>query len=103
MNLKARHPGYKVWAGARPDIERITEIWRECLARYGGPYLFGRQRTMADAMFAPVATRFVTYDVALDGPCAAYVKTVLAMPEMKAWTTAARAEPDDIEELDMDF
>jgi glutathione S-transferase len=103
MNLKARHPGYKVWAGARPDIERITEIWRECLARYGGPFLFGKRRTMADAMFAPVATRFVTYDVALDAPCAAYVKTVLAMPEMKEWTTAALAEPDDIEELDMDF
>lgn len=103
MNLKARHPGYKVWAGARPDIERVTEIWRECLARYGGPFLFGTHRTMADAMFAPVATRFVTYDVALDAPCAAYVKTVLAMPEMKEWAALARAEPDDIEELDMDF
>ena len=48
MNLKARHPGYKIWAGARPDIDRIVEIWTECLATYGGPYLFGKQRGMAD-------------------------------------------------------
>ena len=103
MNLKARHPGFKVWAGALPDIERITEIWRECLARYGGPYLFGAHRTMADAMFAPVATRFVTYSVKLDAASAGYVKTVMAMPEMQEWIAAARAEPDDIQELDMDF
>jgi glutathione S-transferase len=103
MNLKARHPGFKVWAGALPDIERVTEIWRECLARYGGPFLFGEHRSMADAMFAPVATRFVTYDVKLDAASAAYVKTVMAMPEMKEWIAAARSEPDDIQELDMDF
>jgi glutathione S-transferase len=103
MNLKARHQGFKIWGGALPDIERIAEIWRECLARYGGPYLFGAHRTMADAMFAPVVTRFVTYDVKLDAACAAYVKTILAMPEMKEWIAAAKSEPDDIEELDMDF
>lgn len=103
MNLKARHPGFKVWSGALPDIERITEIWRECLARYGGPFLFGRERCMADAMFAPVATRFVTYDVKLDAASAGYVETVMALPEMKQWIAAARAEPEDIEELAMDF
>lgn len=103
MNLKARHKGHKVWAGALPDIERITEIWRECLAAYGGPYLFGARRTMADAMFAPVVTRFLTYDVKVDPASAAYCKTVMAMPEMQEWVRAARAEPEDIEELDMDF
>jgi glutathione S-transferase len=103
MNLRARHKGHKVWAGAVPDIERITEIWRECLKMYGGPYLFGAKRTMADAMFAPVATRFLTYDVKLDAAAAAYCKTVMAMPEMQEWVKAAQAEPDDIEELDMDF
>ncbi len=45
MNLRAHHPGYKIWAGAQPDIDRIVEIWTECLATYGGPYLFGKQRT----------------------------------------------------------
>jgi len=103
MNLKARHPGFKIWAGALPDIERITEIWRDCLANYGGPFLFGAQRTLADAMFAPVVTRFITYDVPLDDACAAYCRTLLAMPEMQEWTAKALAEPDEIEELDMEF
>ena len=58
---------------------------------------------MADAMYAPVATRFVTYDVTLPPACAAYCETVMAMPEMKEWIAAAKLEPDDIEELDMDF
>ena len=103
MNLKARHPGYKVWAGAQPDIDRIVEIWTECLATYGGPFLFGAQRGMADAMFAPVATRFITYDVKLPKPCIVYCQTLMAMPEMKEWVAAAKLEADDIDELDMDF
>lgn len=103
MNLKAHHPGFKIWAGAQPDIDRIVEIWTECLALYGGPYLFGAQRTMADAMYAPVVTRFLTYDVKLDKPCIEYCRTIMAMPEMKQWVAAARAEPEEIEELDMEF
>ncbi|MGE0310259.1 MAG: glutathione S-transferase family protein [Lautropia sp.] len=103
MNLKARFPAHKVWSGALPDIERIVEIWTDCLDRYGGPYLFGATRTMADAMFAPVATRFLTYDVGLPAACAGYCATVVAMPEMVEWIAAARLEPDEIEELDMDF
>ena len=103
MNLKARHPGYKIWAGAQPDIDRVVEIWAECLAGYGGPWLFGKHRTMADAMFAPVVTRFLTYDVKLSKSCITYCQTVMAMPEMQEWIAAAKREPDDIEELDMDF
>jgi glutathione S-transferase len=103
MNLKAHFPGHKVWAGARPDIERICTIWNECLQAYGGPFLFGARRSMADAMFAPVVTRFLTYDVALDERCSAYCQLVMAMPEMQEWVAAARLEPDEIDELDMDF
>ena len=66
MNLKAHYPKHKIWGGAKPDIERIVEIWTDCLATYGGPFLFGKRRGMADAMFAPVVTRFLTYDVTLD-------------------------------------
>ncbi|MGB9398388.1 MAG: glutathione S-transferase family protein, partial [Pseudolabrys sp.] len=58
MNLKAHHPGFKVWAGAQADINRIVSIWRECLATDKGPFLFGATPCMADAMFAPVVTRF---------------------------------------------
>jgi len=93
MNLKRVFPGHKVWLRAVADIDRITAIWRECLATYGGPYLFGK-RTMADAMYAPVVTRFVTYDVALDRRCASYGKTIMAMPELRDWIAAAKAEPE---------
>ena len=103
MNLKARHPGHKIWAGAQPDIDRIVEIWTDCLATYGGPYLFGARRSVADAMYAPVVTRFLTSDVKLNRPCIEYTRTIMAMPEMVEWVAAARQEPDDIEELDMDF
>jgi glutathione S-transferase len=103
MNLKASHPGYKIWAGAQPDIDRVVEIWTECLAHYGGPFLFGARRSMADAMYAPVVTRFLTYGVKLNKPCIGYCQTIMAMPEMKEWVAAAKAEPDEIEELDMDF
>jgi glutathione S-transferase len=102
MNLKGHFPGFKVWARAQADIDRITAIWRECFTRYGGPYLFG-SRTMADAMYAPVVTRFLTYDVKLDEACAAYCKRIMAMPEMAEWVAAARQEPEEIDELDMEF
>jgi glutathione S-transferase len=102
MNLKCTFKGHKVWARAQADIERITAIWAECLASYGGPFLFGK-RSMADAMYAPVVTRFVTYDVALEKRCAAYGAHILAMPELVEWTAAALKEPEEIDELDMEF
>ncbi len=103
MNLKAHYPGYKIWTGAQPDIDRIVEIWTECLSAYGGPFLFGEQRTMADAMYAPVVTRFLTYDVKLDKACILYCRTIMSMIEMHEWVEAAKQEPEEIEELDMEF
>jgi glutathione S-transferase len=102
MNLKARHPGFKVWAGAQSDIDRICVIWRERLAESAGPFLFG-DLTAADAMYAPVCTRFQTYDVALDPVCAAYRDRILALPYMREWITVALSEPDEVEELDVEF
>ena len=102
MNLKAHHPGFKVWAGAQADIDRILAIWRECFAEHGGPYLFG-SLTMADAMYAPVVTRFRTYDVRLDRDCSGYCDRIMALPDMLAWREAALLEPDELEELDMEF
>src|SRR6201988_2975334 len=103
MNLKGHYPGFKVWAGAQADIDRVIAIWRECLAKWKGPYLFGKKPCMADAMYAPVATRFLTYDVKLDPECAAYCKAVMDMPQMQEWIAAANAEPDELEELDVEF
>jgi glutathione S-transferase len=102
MNLKARHPGFKVWSEAQADIDRITAIWRECFGAYHGPYLFGKL-TMADAMYAPVVTRFLTYDVKLDADCAGYCDRIMALPDMVAWREAAMLEPEELEELDMEF
>ena len=92
MNLKGRFPGYKVWSRAQSDIERVYEIWRECLATYGGPYLFGA-RSMADAMYAPVVTRFDTYGGKLDPDIRSYVDAILATPAMKKWYAGAAKEP----------
>ena len=103
MNLKAHHPGFKVWAGAQADIDRILSIWRESLASTKGPFLFGTRPGMADAMFAPVVTRFLTYDVKLDSDCAAYCKEIMALPQMQEWLEAAKAEPDEVVELDVEF
>jgi glutathione S-transferase len=103
MNLKVRHDGFKVWAGAQADIERVTTIWRECLKRYGGPYLFGDTPTIADAMYAPVCTRFATYGVKLDPASVAYRDLILKWPPMLEWSTAAKAEPEEVEELDVEF
>jgi len=103
MNLKVRHDSFRLFTGAKPDIERVHTIWRECLELYGGPWLFGSTPTVADAMFAPVATRFVTYAIPLDTPCRAYVETVTGWPPVVEWTRAALAEPEEVEELDAEF
>ena len=100
---QGKHEGFKVWAGAQADIERVLAIWRECLAAYGGPYLFGAKPTIADAMYAPVCTRFITYDVKLDAPCAAYRDLMVGFPAMREWSAAAKAEPEEVEELDVEF
>jgi glutathione S-transferase len=103
MNLKAKHKDFKIWPGAQADIDRVTAIWRDCLAEYGGPYLFGGGRTIADAMYAPVCTRFQTYDVKLDDACAAYCARILALPALVEWTAAAWSEPEGVEELEVEF
>lgn len=103
MNLKARHATFKVFSGARPDIERIKTVWSECLDRSGGPWLFGGAPCAADAMYAPVCTRFRTYSVD-PGPAArAYCETVLAWDLMREWTAAALEEPEEIVELEVEF
>ena len=103
MNLRLFRPGFTLWSAVRADIDRIGEIWRECLGTWHGPWLYGARPTIADAMYAPVATRFRTYDVRLDDVCEAYCKQVLAWPDMREWWAAAQREPEQIEELDIEF
>ena len=103
MNIKGHFPGFKVWAGAAADIERVIAIWRECLAASKGPFLFGEAPCMADAMYAPVCTRFLTYDVKLDSECAAYCRAIMNLPYMQDWVAAANAEHEEVLELDVEF
>jgi glutathione S-transferase len=102
MNIKGHFKDFKIWSKAQSDIDRITSIWRECLGAYGGPWLFG-EFSIADAMYAPVATRFQTYDVKLDSVSTAYAKRVLAHPFVVEWMEAAKLEEEEIEELEVEF
>ena len=103
MNLRNHFPKFKIWSRAQADIDRITSIWRDCIETYGGPFLFGKERTVADAMYAPVCTRFLTYDVKVDTVSQAYCELMLNQPEMKEWLKGAKSEPLDIDELDVEF
>lgn len=81
---------------ANADIQRIEKMWREARETWGksggGPFLFGHW-TIADAMYAPVATRFRTYGVKLGTTGAAYVEAVLADPDFRRWEDQARRDP----------
>ncbi|MFG1346251.1 glutathione S-transferase family protein [Xanthobacter autotrophicus DSM 431] len=103
MNIKAHYPGFKVYAGALADIERIVAIWRGCLTAHGGPFLMGANPTLADAMYAPVCSRFTTYDVKLDAECEAYRARIMALPLMQEWIAGALDEPEELEELGAEF
>jgi glutathione S-transferase len=102
VNLRAVRPNFPIWSGVRSDIERIEEIWRECIATWGGPYLFGAKLTVADAMYAPACTRFETYDVDLDPVSTAYKRAILATPDMRTWIAEAQKEPDEVSELEIE-
>lgn len=103
MNIRAHFPKFRIWSRAQNDIERIVAIWTECLQKYGGPYLFGSAPGIADAMFAPVVTRFLTYDVPLDLLRNVYCQQIMGLPAMQDWVAAARVEPVEVDELEAEF
>ena len=93
MDMRARKPGTGLADGVQANIDRISAIWRQCRERYGegGPYLFGGF-SAADAMFAPVVSRFVTYAPRLDAVSAAYRDALWRWPAMQEWYEGARRE-----------
>jgi glutathione S-transferase len=104
MNIRARRR-VDVSAAAAADIARVCGIWASCRARFAaeGPWLFGAW-SIADAMYAPVVTRFVTYGVGeagndgtADAPVAAYIRTTCAEPLLAAWSALAREEIEVVE------
>lgn len=92
MNIRARWPGEGATPEALADVRRIDEIWQDCLARYGGPFLFGQQFSIADAMYAPVVMRFVTYAPALSDQARGYVEHMLSVPAVREWIEGAAKE-----------
>ena len=99
MNLRNSYPGRGLTLEVEADIARIVALWTDCRATASGPFLMG-DFCIADAMFAPVATRFVTYGVKLPPVCQRYVDTLMALPVMQTWYTDARAEHEAVEEYD---
>ena len=95
MNIRSAHPGKGRSPAVEKDIARIVSIWESCRSRFGGggELLFG-SFTCADAMFAPVVTRFATYAVALPPVAQRYADTVLGLPSMLRWRAGALAETE---------
>jgi len=93
MNIRGRYPGKGMSDGVAADIARISAIW----AAAHRPFLFG-EFCAADAFFAPVATRFATYGVALSGAAADYQQTLLSSPAVRAWSADATRETEFVAE-----
>lgn len=99
MNIRSSFPTRAIIPEVQPDIDRITSIWHDCRTRFGkeGPFLFGHF-TIADAMYAPVVSRFRTYKIEVDAEVGAYCDAIWASPEVQEWAAAARNEPWVIED-----
>ncbi len=97
MNIRARHPGRGRTPGVEADIARVLALWNACVESSGGPFLFGRF-SIADAMYAPVVTRFITYAVEPGAPLVAYIDRIWNLPAMQEWRAAAVAETEVIAE-----
>ncbi len=95
MNLCRAFSGRGRTPGALADIGRIEALWAETRGRFGagGPYLFGAEFNGADAMYAPIVTRLLTYSPPISAATRAYCDAVRAHPLMTAWYDAAAAEP----------
>ena len=101
MNLRASYPGGDHEPGVDEDIARITAIWEECRKSHGadGDLLFG-EFTIADAFYAPVVSRFLTYGVSPGGIAGRYMEAVWALSAMRDWAEKARTEPWSAERYD---
>jgi glutathione S-transferase len=100
MNLKRVPRPIELNEDVKADVARIEAIWNDCRMRYGktGHFLFG-EFSAADCMYAPVATRFRTYEVSVTNR--AYYEAMLGLPAMQDWIGAAERETHSIPQLDM--
>jgi len=102
MNVRSSFPDRDVTPEVQAEINRVMSIWRDCRARFGegkGAFLFG-PFTIADAMYAPVVTRFRTYRIELEREADTYCDAVIGLPAMQEWIAAARNEPMVVEQFE---
>ena len=95
MNIRRRLPTPELAPATAGELARVHALWQGCLERYGGPYLFGGF-SIADAFYAPLALRFLSYGIDLPGASQAYADTLLALPALREWVAAAHAETETI-------
>ncbi|WP_293121449.1 glutathione S-transferase family protein [Okeania sp. SIO1I7] len=97
MDCRGRYPEIGIIPEVRPEIERVGRMWRECREKFGaeGDMLFGKF-TIADAIYAPVVSRFATYQVKLEPVAQAYAEAVWALADMQEWLAAAAVESETI-------
>ena len=100
QDIRARTPR-TLSSACRAEIDRVFQIWSECRSRFGkqGPWLFGRF-SIPDAMFAPVALRFVTYGIDVPQPAAEFVDAVTSDPATREWIAASNEETEHIPSID---
>ena len=92
MKIVQQYPYKPLRAETQADVDRIVAIWEECLKQSGGPFLFGKERCVADAFYAPVVSRFRTYSIPVSGAAKAYCDAVWAWPDLQQWVADAQRE-----------
>jgi len=100
MNIRRRTDAARMTPAGLEDAAKADELWRGWLKRSGGPFLFG-DYSVADAMYAPVVTRFITYAIPRSSEAQAYMDRMVAEPNMAAWISAAQAETRQLPRSDI--
>ena len=88
----SRDPVKRLSAACQTQVDRVDEIWRTCLTRYGGKWLFGDKLTIADIMYIPVALRFVAYGVTVSDVSQRFVQATMEHPLVREWIELAHDE-----------
>lgn len=101
QNIRARIPVVRTTftLATQQEIDRVEQMWARAYDTYGGPWLFG-EFSIADVVYAPVALRFVTYQIQLVDQAQSFIEAVQALPSIQAWAAAAAAEPEVISFID---
>ena len=102
MNIRAHYPGFPRTPEVDRNVRRVQALWTDLRERFNtrGPYLCG-EFGIVDAMFAPVMTRFRTYDVKLTGVCAEYASALEAHPAVQGWVAKAHEDTFHVPDYDL--